>query len=165
MKTITTVVLMIIVTLVFCLAITPSANAASEEEEISQVATKFVKAFNTGDLDLMCSLHWHSPKTTKFTPSEGGAFLTQGWEAIEEGWKETLNPEYPEGSYNGSSHNTQVTILEDNMAIITGYMILTINPPAATEQITELMRQTLVVQKTAGKWLIVHEHTSRLPVE
>jgi uncharacterized protein (TIGR02246 family) len=164
MRTRTFIGLLSCLCLVLCLCVTPSANAAAEEE-VLQVMTNFHKAFSTGDLELMYSLHWHSPNTTKFTPSKSGAFLTQGWEAIEEGWKETLKPEFPKGTYSNSTHNTQVTMLADNVAVITGYFIMTINPPAEKEQTISQFRQTLVVQKIGGKWLIVHEHTSEFPIK
>lgn len=157
--------LLIAVILAFCLYVIPSVNAASAEEEVLQVMTNFHKAFSTGDVELMSSLHSHSQKITKFTPSKGGAFLTQGWQAVEAGWKDTLRPEYPSGTYNNSLSNPQVTMLGDDAAVITGYFIMTINPPAATEQSINQIRQTLVVQKVDGKWLIVHEHASLFPTE
>jgi len=165
MKTKTIVGLLLCIVLALCIYFTPFANAASAEEEVLQVMTNFHKAFSDGDLALMCSLHWQSPKITKFTPSKGGAFLAQGWEAVKEGWEDTLRSEYPKGTYANSLSNPWVTMLGDNAAVITGYFILTINPPAVKEQSINQIRQTLVVQKISGKWLIVHEHSSMLPVE
>ena len=158
--------LLLCVALAFCLAITPSANAASVEEEALQVAANFSKAFSTSDFELMSSLHWHSPKLTKFTPSKSGAFLIQGWEAVAEDWKqEVFNSSYPKGTFEMSNHNPQVTMLGDNIAVITLYQITTSNPPVTTEQTVEQHRQTLIVQKIGEKWLIVHEHVSMLPIE
>jgi len=154
--------LMIIGALAFCLAASLPA-IASDEEDVLQVAENWAKAINSSDLELMSSIHWQSPETSKFTPAKNGAFLTQGWGTIEEGWKENL--EYPAGTINATLHNPHVTILGDNVAVITVYQIMTINPPAAEVQQTGQMRQTLVVQKTGGKWLIVHEHSSTLPTE
>lgn len=155
--------LVFIAALTLCLSMVQPAIAASDEEEIIQVMENFSKAFNTSDLELMLSLHWKSPNISKLTPSAGGAFLAQGWEAVEEGWKGTLGQ--PAGTYITTLHHPQVTILEKNIALITGYLLMTVNPPAATEQTMNQLRQTLVVQKVGGKWLIVYEHTSMLPIE
>jgi hypothetical protein len=58
--------LLVCMCLVLCLYMTPSANAASAEEEVLQVAINYVKADNTNDFKLMDSLFWHSPKTISF---------------------------------------------------------------------------------------------------
>jgi hypothetical protein len=157
--------LLIIVTLVFCLSVTPSATAASAEEEVLQVATTFVKAFNNNDYKLIYSLYLQSPKTSKFINSEAGAFLLQGWDAIGEQCKRALNPEYPQGTFIGTLHNPDVFMLEDNVAVLAGYITLTVNPPVQNEQTINQLRITFVVKKFGGKWYIAHEHTSNLPVE
>ena len=157
--------LLFIVTLVFCLSVTPSATAASAEEEVLQVATTFVKAFNNNDYKSIYSLYLQSPKTSKFINSEAGALLLQGWDAIGEQCKRALNPEYPQGTFIGTLHNPDVFMLEDNVAVITGYITLTTNPPVQSEQTINQMRMTFVVKKDRGKWYIAHEHVSNLPVE
>jgi hypothetical protein len=124
--------LLIIVTLVFCLSVAPSATAASAEEEVLQVMTDWFKAFNTNDYELMSSIHWHSPETSFFGPSNSNAFLTRGWDRIAEVFKSGF--ENPVGTSSISSHNPQVTMLEDNVAVVTVYAILTQNPPATDEQ-------------------------------
>ena len=154
---------LIIVTLVFCLSVAPSANAASAEEDVLQVATNFTKAFSTSDFKLMSSLHWQSPNMSKFFPGKEGAFLLQGWETIGRDWKTTL--EYPPGTYMLSPRNQQATMLGKDVAIATQYLIYIYSDPTTKEQTVSQFRQTLVVQRIGGKWLIVHEHTSVLPIE
>ena len=155
--------LLITVILAFCLCVAPSANAASAEEEVLQVATNFTKAFSTSDLELMSSLHWKSPNMSKFFPGISGAFLLQGWETIGKDWKTTL--EEPPGTYMLSPRNQQATVLGKDVAVATQYLIYVFSDPTTKEQTVSQFRQTLVVQKIGGEWLIVHEHTSDLPVE
>lgn len=155
--------LLIVVTLVFCLSAVPSAIAASDEEEVLQVATDFVKAFSTSDFELMSSLHLDSPKQSKFTPPPTGAFLNQGWERIAKGFKAELAS--PPGTYMFSTHNLQATMLTKDVAFTTQYMTLLFTDPSTEEQSVEHIRQTLIMQKIDGKWLIVHEHSSFLPIE
>ena len=149
--------------LALCLYANPPANAATAEEEVLQVLTDWTKSYATADFKLWSSLHWNSSKTSAFAPPKSSAFLTQGYEAILNGMKSVF--EYPAGTYVCSVHNPQVTMLGDNIAIITFYQIFTINPPAVKEQTIEQQRVTFVVQKIGGKWLMVHDHGSYLPTE
>lgn len=151
------------IALVLCLYVTQSANATSAEEEALQVVTAWTKAFNDADFGLWSSMYWKSPKTSSFAPPQSMAFLTQGYEAILANLKPVF--EYPKGTYVLSTHNIKVTMLEDNVAVITQYQIMTVNPPAVKEQIIEQQRGTFVIQKIGGKWLIVHDHGSYLPTK
>jgi ketosteroid isomerase-like protein len=155
-------VLSICVVLVFSLSFA-SSTMASDEDDVLKVATNFTKAFSTLDYDLMASLHSESTEISKFTPSASGAFLTQGWETISKDWKSTFD--VPAGTYVATSHNQQATMLGNGLAVTTQYMILVVTDPTTGVQTTNLMRQTLVLQKIGGKWLIVHEHASILPTE
>jgi uncharacterized protein (TIGR02246 family) len=148
---------------VLCLSVAPSAKAASAQDEVLQVVTNWTKAMNTADFELWSSLHWNSPKTSSFAPPKSAAFLIQGYEAVLNNMRFLF--ECPQGTMNSSHHNPQVTMLKDDVAVVTLYRILTLNPPAVKEQTTVQERQTLVVQKIDGKWLIVHDHGSVLPKE
>jgi hypothetical protein len=161
MRTKTLVGLLSCMAFVLCLYVTPSANAASAEEEVMQVMNNWIKAFNTNDTELMSSLHWISPSLSKFGPGKGAAFLTQG-ESIAD-WKSTFA--LPVGTFMNSLHNPQVTMLSDNIAIITMYNNQTYTDQTTKVQTVGLYRGTFVVQKIGGKWLIVHEHSSALPIE
>jgi uncharacterized protein (TIGR02246 family) len=148
---------------VLSLNFTPSANATSQEEEVLQVMTNWFKAFNTNNADLMTSLYWNSSKTTAFGPGVDSALLSQGWELNAEGWKSITKD--PIGTYVNSPSHIQATMLSDNVAIITGYNTQTYTDPATKTQTVSQVRGTFVVQKIGGKWVIVHEHSSMLPVK
>jgi hypothetical protein len=163
MRTRTLVGLLFCIVLAFCLYAAPSANAASAEEEVLQVMTNWFKAFNTNNTDLMTSLYWNSPKTTGFGPSSDSPFLTQGWDLNAEGWKSGFKA--PIGTYVNSPSHVQATILSDNVAIITGYNTQTYTDPTTKAQTVCQVRGTFVVQKIGEKWVIVHEHSSMLPVK
>lgn len=157
-------VLSVCIVLVVGLSFSSSA-VASDEDDVLQVATNFINAFNNNDYKLFYSLWLQSPKTSKFIGGKSGAFLLQGWEAIGKQVKRALNPEYPQGTFYATLHNIEVNMLADNAAFITGYLTLIINPPAVKEQIIGQSRTTLIVQKVGGKWYIAHEHTSAFPTE
>ena len=137
--------MLITVILAFCLCVAPSANAASAEEEVLQVATNFTKAFSTSDFELMSSLHWQSPNLSKFAPGTAGAFLTQGWEAIGRDWKTGL--EDPPGTHMLSPRNQQATMLGKDVAVATQYLIYIYSDPTTKEQSVSQFRQTLSSRK------------------
>lgn len=155
-------VLSVCIVLVFGLSFATSAMA-SDEEDILQVVENWSTAMNTADIELMSSTYWHSSKTTDFAPNKAGAFLVQGWDALGKMWKGYLG--MPKGTFTNTHSNIQVTMLTNDVAVVTCYQTLIVNPPAAKEQTTNLMRNTRVVQKIGGKWLIVHDHASVLPTE
>jgi hypothetical protein len=96
MRTRTFVGLLLCIALLLCLYVTPSANAATAEEEVFQVVTNWTKAMNTSDFELWSSLWWKSPKTTSFGPPKSMAFLIQGNDSIVNNLKELLG--YPQGT-------------------------------------------------------------------
>ncbi len=153
---------MFIAALLCCFSIAPSA-VASDEEEVIQAVGNFIKAVNTSDYNLMSSVHLHSPMISKYYPGKEGAFLSQGWEAFSITWKGMLAD--PPGTYIISPHNQQVTLLGNDVAVVTQYFIYRYTNPATKAQEISQFRSSLVFQKIKGKWLIVHEHTSGFPVE
>jgi hypothetical protein len=119
MKTKTMFILFLFIILANYLYSTPFSNAATPEEEVLEVEKNFVKAHNTNDYELMCSLYWKSPKTSCFVPPQDNPFLIQGSEEVENGWK--FLTEIPKGTFAISLHHPQVTMIKDDVAVITSY--------------------------------------------
>jgi uncharacterized protein (TIGR02246 family) len=151
------------IALVLCLYIMPSANAASVEDEVLQVAINFAKAVTNSDFELMSSLYWHSPKISQFEPVTGYPFLEQGWEALGSWWKDMTTT--PKGTNVVYLYHPQVCMLGENVAVTTVYQTIVSTDQTTKAQSISQIRQTLVVQKIGGKWLIVHGHASELPVK
>lgn len=143
-----------IVVLLFCICVFSSANAASGEDEVLQVAKNWIKAANALDFELMSSLYWQSPKITQYSPDQ----LDQGWDSIETNMKMFFNGPESQHISKWSLDKPQVIMLTDNVAIIIGYHDL-IN---VADQSKSRHRFSRVVQKINGKWLIVHDHESRV---
>ena len=151
------------IALVFCLSVTPSATAASAEEEVLQLIADYFKGWNTSDYELMASIHWNSPEMSFFASSKDTSFLTTGWEQTAERFKSAF--EQPVGTYSWSCHDPKVVMLENNVAVVTMYALLTVNTPNTDEQQISQIRGTQVISKIKGKWQIVHVHWSILPTE
>jgi len=163
MKTKTIVGLLSCIALAFCLLITPSANAASAEDEILQIVKNFAKAVTNSDFELMSSLYLHSPNISQFEPVTGYPFLEQGWEEIETWWSSVKTT--PKGTNVIYLYQPHVNMLKDDVAVTTVYQTLVSTDQTTKAQSIGQMRQTLVVQKINGKWLIVHGHGSELPIK
>lgn len=144
-----------VVALLFCLFASQPLNAASVEEDVLQVEKDWCKAFKNVDLELMSSLYWHSPLTTEFTPNESYS----GWEAIETNIKKYFD--LGEGVFDWTYFDTQVVMLTDNVAVISGYHNMFEKPPGG-DPYALIFRFTLVVQKIDGKWLIIHNNETRV---
>jgi len=132
---------------------------ASDEDDVLKVMDTWFTAFNTGDADLMTSLYWKSEKTSSFGPGNLETLLAQGWDEIAAGWKFT----FAAGTFVGTKHHPQVTLLGKNVAVFTDYNSAMFANPATQEPMFFHVRATYVLQKIDGKWLMVHEHASMLP--
>jgi uncharacterized protein (TIGR02246 family) len=158
--------LLLCFTQMFCLSMTPSATAASTEEEVLQVFSDFTRAMNTADFDLVASLYLHSAKTSQFLDATGLPFLYQGWDAIENNLKPFFVYLKSSGGSNFfSMHHPQVIMLGDNGAVITGYHNWVSTDPTTKTVTRSQIRVTLAIQKINGRWLIAHEHASTFPVK
>lgn len=163
MKTKTMFVLTIIGILTLCLSVSQPAVAATDEEDVLQVAENWNLAANTANFELLSSLYWHSPKLSEFAPLKAGAFLMQGWDTLEQWFKTYF--EVPKGTVTSTYSNPLVTMITNDVAVLTFYQTLILNPPLVAEQTIIHNRVTLVVQKMGGKWVIVHDHASVFPTE
>ena len=149
--------------LVFVLSAATSTLAASDEQEVLEAVKNATDATKSRDYDLMSSSWLQSPDASFFGGGEENAFLTSGWENVEVFLK--AMSEIPENVMSISNHDMKVTMLSDDVALVTGYSILTFNPPDSNEQIVNHARVSNVLKKVSGKWLTVHSHWSTFPSE
>ena len=154
---------MILVALFFCFCTASWATAASDEEEIIQVQTDFMKAYIAKDFKAMASLYLHSSKTSTFNPGNQ-PLLSEGWEeSLKKGWEDTMASETDEVT--AYFHHPKVTMIKDDVAVITGYESVTYTNPTTKESTVNHNRVTRVVQKINGKWLIVHDHVDTFYIQ
>jgi len=156
-------VLSVCIALVFCVSLASYA-IASDEDDVLQVPINWVKAFSNGDFEAFSSLYLHSPNTSEYSPVNGYPFLYQGWDLLEADWKSSF-ASLPKGALSFTLHHPQATLIGKDAAVTTAYQIAVYTDPETKEQNIGQLRQTLVLQKVNGKWLIVHDHTSELPTE
>ena len=152
-----------IVALLCCFTVAPLATAASDEEEIIQVQTNFMKAYASKDFKAMAVLYLHSSKTSTFNPGNQ-PLLSEGWdESLKSGWENTMVSETDDVTI--YFRHPKVTMIKDDVAILTGYESVTYTNPTTKESTVNHNRVTRVVQKIKGKWLIVHDHVDTFTIE
>ncbi|MFQ5794518.1 MAG: YybH family protein [Candidatus Bipolaricaulia bacterium] len=146
----------------FWFSVTPVTLADTVGDEVLAVAQQFIQAFNTGDFELFASLWWQSEEATAFSDIE--PFRLDGWSQIGEFWKATLGffAQLPPGSVSLSPRQPQLTLLGDDVVILTGHFVYNLQIPEGPGEGFS-GRFTMVLQKIEGKWLIVHDHASVLP--
>ena len=109
-----------------------------------------VDAWNRGDVDAFMEHYW---KSDDLTFSSGGQ-TTRGWQATLDGYRKR----YPTREKMGrlTLDGLEITPLGDAAALVLGEWKL----DRASEPIGGNF--TLVLRKIDGRWVIVHDHTSRL---
>lgn len=131
-----------------CAGCLPSADRWSINEEIVNTLTTQAAAWNAGDIEAFMEPYWQSPELTF---SSGGR-VTRGWEATLANYRER----YPtrEAMGNLTFTDLEVTRLDDKAALVLGRWKLEREEPTGGTF-------TLVLRRDAGRWTIVHDHTSR----
>jgi len=118
-------------------------------EAVESVLRAQQEAWNRGDVDAFVEHYWHSDDVTF---SSGGK-TTRGWEETVRGYRER----YPTRTEMGqlTFGNLEITPLGNAAALVLGEWRL--------ERESEPLSGnfSLVFRKLDGRWVIVHDHTSR----
>ena len=125
-----------------------SRSIASAKSAIVSVLDVQARAWNRGDVDGFMRHYW---KSTRLTFSSGGT-VTRGWQATIEGYRNR----YPDRNAMGrlTFSELEVRPLGQHAALVLGRWHLDRDQPVGGIF-------SLVFQKKAGRWVIVHDHTSR----
>ena len=123
--------------------------SGDERAEIETVLTKQAAAWNRGDIDAFMDHYW---KSDELTFSSGGQ-TTRGWKPTKEGYQRR----YPTREQMGQLKFSQldITLLGDSAALVLGRWKLTRDPAPVGGNFT------LIFRRIDGKWVIIHDHTSK----
>ncbi len=134
------------------LAEEPAATSQEKaaREELEKVFRTQQEAWNRGDVDAFMEHYW---KSDDLTFSSGGK-TTRGWKATLARYKE----HYPTRESMGrlTLSEFEITSLGDAAAMVLGQWKL------EREKEPVGGNFTLVLRKFEGRWVIVHDHTSRV---
>jgi L-asparaginase / beta-aspartyl-peptidase len=127
------------------------AMAAGDDiaSEIGAVLKQQADAWNRGDIDTFMEHYW---KSDELTFSSGGQ-TTRGWQSTKDNYKRR----YPTREKMGQLAFSQLEFspLGESAALVLGRWRL------AREDSPVGGNFTLVFRRVEGKWVIIHDHTSR----
>ena len=140
--------------LAISLLLAPTARADAEADAavkaIEQVLRVQAEAWNRGDIAAFMEHYW---KSDELTFSSGGQ-TTRGWQAT----KDSYLKRYPTRELMGKLTFSQLEIkpLGTDAALVLGRWQLDREMPVGGNF-------SLVLRRMDGRWLIIHDHTSRTP--
>lgn len=146
--------------LIVCLTLAAHAEQVAEPgsttaEAITAVLHRQQKHWNVGDIEAFVDDYWRSPELTF---SSGGT-TRRGFEATRERYL-TSYPT-PAGMGRLTFSDLEITPLGETSAMVLGRWQLKRADGEAIETIGGNF--TLVFRQIDGRWLIIHDHTSRTP--
>jgi len=117
--------------------------------QIGALLTRQAEAWNRGDIDGFMEYYWNSEELTF---SSGGQ-TTRGWRST----KENYQRRYPTREKMGQLTFSQIEItpLGDSATLVLGRWQL------KRDQMPVAGTFSLVLRQIGGKWVIIHDHTSR----
>ena len=137
-------------TLRLVLLLAPHVFAATPDEEIRAVFDAQLEAWNQGDIEGFMKGYADSPETTFV-----GKDVRKGYASVLARYRR----DYPDRDHMGRTtfSDIEIRFIREDVAIVVGRFHLT----RATQFGGDASGIfTLVVEKTAGGWKIVHDHTS-----
>lgn len=135
------------------LAIGCAARPAEPSIRIPQILTEQADAWNRGDIDGFMKHYWNSDELTF---SSGGRTL-RGWDATRQRYRDRYPT--PERMGRLTFDRLDITPLNPGAALVLGRWHLTRAPDSIGGNFSVLFR------RIAGRWVIVHDHTSVLPAD
>jgi len=128
-------------------------DPASEVEAMLQESAA---SWNGGDLDGFMDDYWPSENLT----FSGGAGVTRGWENVRTRYLETY---WAPDAARDSLRFEEIEVMElgEEHALALGRYVLF--QPGEEEVVTATGHFSLVLQRVAGRWEILHDHTSATP--
>jgi uncharacterized protein (TIGR02246 family) len=143
-----------IATVVLALAL-PSLCAAqagaNQRQEVLAFVRGYVDAVNRADMTAYVDMY--AQRRDLIVVNDGQ--VTRGWEAVRDEANQMMGAE---GSYRISAGVVDVVILSADMAIAVLPFAASVNTTQGPMQLRGAM--TLILQKTAEGWRIIHDHTS-----
>lgn len=145
----TTIIALLFFTVSLCQALAAPDSSDSPSREITKLLGQQAAAWNAGDIDAFMEHYW---KSDELTFSSGGQ-TTRGWQRT----KESYQQRYPTREKMGQLTFSQleVTPLGDSAALVLGRWRL------ARDESPVGGNFTLAFRKIDGRWVIIHDHTSR----
>jgi uncharacterized protein (TIGR02246 family) len=142
-----------------CLVAIPALAQTPDtvSNEVQKFVRTFVEASNKADAKAVMEMYSRKPSVISIDDGK----ITRGWEAIRSETNEIVGHE---GRYKISVGTIDVSLLGPAHALaVAPYTMALVTEDGATFQIRGAI--TVVLEKAAGRWQIIHDHTSSQPGE
>ena len=142
-----------------CLVALPALAQTPDtvSNEVQKFVRTFVEASNKADAKAVMEMYSRKPNIISIDDGK----ITRGWEAIRSDTNEIVGHE---GRYKISLGSIDVIPLGPTYALaVAPYTMALVTEDGTTFRIRGAI--TLVLEKAAGKWQIIHDHTSSQPSE
>src|SRR5262245_31191171 len=127
---------------------------AGQRQQIQDFVRAYAAAANRGDVTAYVEMYTRNPDLIVINDGE----ITRGWDRLRDDANATLGSE---GSYKISVGTIDVMNLGGTRAIAMYPFVLTVTSGQGPVQLRGAM--TLVLEKSAQGWKIIHDHTSTAP--
>ena len=134
--------------LLLCMALAPTP-ASKPEDDIRALLTAQADAWNRGDLDGFLAPYWNSEELSFFSNDT----VTRGFAATDARYRKRYGNSKETMGHLGYE-DLEVTMLSSDSAVVYGRFRLQMKDSNPTGIFT------LILRRKAGKWKIVHDHTS-----
>jgi ketosteroid isomerase-like protein len=126
---------------------------AGDKEDVAAAVNKVIKDFNVKDYPAYFAAFTSDfdAFTTGTTPLRYDA---ASWKVFIEGLSKLAFVDYQQ-------QDNVIRILNGNTAVVSGYYVFKVMPQGGT-MVVENGRASIVMVKQSGKWLIAHNHFSKL---
>jgi ketosteroid isomerase-like protein len=126
-----------------------------EAKAVNAVFDRYVVGWQKGDIDLLSSVYAHDARLTAYWPDPTRPLRLEGWTSVQKNLKEVFDLI---GHMALDFDQRQIDVYGDVAVMTTRW---TWRQPSGP--FFEHGRTTYVFRKTAGNWLIIHEHSSVNP--
>jgi hypothetical protein len=131
------------------------SQMSSEAKAVNATFDRYVQGWKTGDIDLLGTVYAQDARLTAYWPDPTRPSRLQSWRTVRDNLKEVFDLI----RRMDLDFNERQIDVYGNIAVLTSHW--TWNRPSGP--FFERGRATYVFKKEAGKWLVVHEHSSVTP--
>jgi len=129
------------------------AGALETEQEVVQATMNWIEAYNSRDAARIAALY--APDAV-FWGTRSSTIATRPEQILEYFTESARNP-----NLRASIDDRRVRVLEHGGAVVAG--TYTVKDLKDGQEVSTPGRFTFVLEKRAGKWVILHHHSSRMP--
>jgi ketosteroid isomerase-like protein len=131
------------------------SEMSAEAKAVNAAFDRYVHGWQTGDIDVLATVYAHDARLTAYWPDPTRPSRLESWTTIRENLKDVFD----------LIHRMDLEFNERQIDVYGTVAVLTTHWTwhKASGPFFERGRATFIFKKDAGRWLVVHEHSSVTP--